>query len=44
MEAVKAYLGDCAALAYHPDIWTPGSDTVYRSAILPHLVRICGMG
>lgn len=41
---VREFLGDCAALSYHPDLWTPGSDTVYRSTILPHLVKICGGG
>lgn len=41
---VREFLGDCAALSYHPDLWIPGSDTVYRSVILPHLVKICGGG
>lgn len=39
---VREYLGDCGAVAYHPDIWTPGSDSVYRSVILPVLRQICG--
>ena len=42
MESVGQYLGDCAAVPYHPDLWTPGSDTVYRAAVLPALSRICG--
>lgn len=42
MKAVGKYLGDCAAVPYHPDLWTPGSDTVYRAAVLPALMRICG--
>lgn len=41
---VKQYLGDCATVPYHPDLWAPGSDTTYRSAILPHLAKICGQG
>lgn len=42
MKTVGKYLGDCAAVPYHPDLWTPGSDTVYRAAVLPALTRICG--
>ena len=39
---VREYLGKCGAVAYHPDIWAPGSDSVYRSTILPALRQICG--
>lgn len=39
---VREYLGDCGAVAYHPDIWTPGSDSVYRTVVLPALRQICG--
>lgn len=39
---VKEYLGDCGAVAYHPDIWAPGSDSVFRSVVLPALKQLCG--
>lgn len=39
---VREYLGDCGAVAYHPDIWSPGSDSVYRAVVLPALRQICG--
>lgn len=44
VEEVKKYLGDPAAVPYHPDPWAPGSDTAYRSVILPQLRKICGQG
>lgn len=44
VDTVREYLGDCGAVAYHPDIWTPGSDSVYRMVILPALRQICGQG
>lgn len=42
LETVKQYIDNCVAVPYHPDIWTPGSDTTYRAAVLPALKRICG--
>lgn len=42
MQEVQDYLGACGTVAYHPDIWTPGSDSVYRSLVLPALRKICG--
>lgn len=42
IEEVREYLGDCGAVAYHPAIWAPGSDSVYRSTLLPKLRQICG--
>lgn len=42
VEEVREYLGDCGAVAYHPAIWDPGSDSVYRSTLLPKLRLICG--
>lgn len=42
LEAVRQFVSPCAAVAYHPDIWMPGSDAVYREAVLPQLKRICG--
>lgn len=42
METVKQYLDNCIAVAYHPDIWMPGSDTAYHAAVLPALRRLCG--
>lgn len=42
METVRQYLSPCAAVAYHPDIWMPGSDTVYRETVLPCLKKVCG--
>lgn len=42
VDTVREYLGECGAVAYHPDIWTPGSDSVYRMVVLPALRRICG--
>lgn len=41
-ETVRQYLSPCAAVSYHPDIWMPGSDTVYRETVLPCLKKVCG--
>ena len=42
LETVREFISSCAAVSYHPDIWTPGSDAIYRDAVLPQIKRICG--
>lgn len=41
---VRQFIPTCATVPYHPDIWTAGSDTVYRDVILPALKRLCSAG
>lgn len=43
-DTVRQFIPNCAPVPYHPDIWTAGSDTVYREMVLPALKRICSAG
>lgn len=43
-DTVRQFIPNCASVPYHPDIWTAGSDSVYRETVLPALKRLCTVG